>query len=216
MTQKLEAMDEFFTKRLDGYDEHMINEVDGCANGYKKLAQLIAKKAPSTLLDLGCGTGLELDEIFPLLPDIKVTGIDLTKSMLDRLKEKHPDKNMSLIVGDYFAVDLPDVDAAISFQTMHHFTHEKKISLYSKIYAALSDDGIYIEGDYMCDTDEQEAEFFAEYERLKREQKLGGGYFHYDTPCTIKNQISMLHKAGFSSVTQVFRDGNTVILVAEK
>ncbi|MBR5306307.1 MAG: methyltransferase domain-containing protein, partial [Oscillospiraceae bacterium] len=101
---RLEQMADFFTARLDGYDEHMINDVEGCKEGYAKMAQLIPCHT-QTLLDLGCGTGLELDEIFKLFPAVKVTGVDMTQPMLDELKRKHPDKNLNLICGDYFKVD---------------------------------------------------------------------------------------------------------------
>ena len=62
------------------------------------MVELIPDKA-STLLDLGCGTGLELDEIFKTHPAMKVTGIDLTKAMLEALNTKHPDKDITLING---------------------------------------------------------------------------------------------------------------------
>lgn len=37
------------------------------------------------ILDIGCGTGLELDEIWKRNPEISVTGIDLSQSMLNEL-----------------------------------------------------------------------------------------------------------------------------------
>lgn len=51
------------------------------ANGYIKLAELIPDTARK-LLDLGCGTGLELGRIFQRFPDISVTGVDLSSEML--------------------------------------------------------------------------------------------------------------------------------------
>ncbi|HBM74705.1 MAG TPA: class I SAM-dependent methyltransferase, partial [Clostridiaceae bacterium] len=102
---EIEKMSDFFTARVDGYDEHMLNEVKGCKEGYVKMAELLPRNT-AELLDLGCGTGLELDEIFKINPDINVTGIDLTQAMLDKLKQKHPDKNMSLINANYFDCDL--------------------------------------------------------------------------------------------------------------
>ncbi|WP_367355490.1 trans-aconitate 2-methyltransferase [Atribacter sp.] len=51
----------------------------------------MAELLPETvvnLLDLGCGTGLELDEIFKIRPNIKVTGVDLSKAMLGILNKK--------------------------------------------------------------------------------------------------------------------------------
>jgi SAM-dependent methyltransferase len=81
----LERMDEFFAARLDGYDAHMLHDIEGLQDAYAEVARLVPENARA-LLDLGCGTGLELEEIFKLYPDIGVTGIDLTQAMLDKLR----------------------------------------------------------------------------------------------------------------------------------
>ena len=165
---QFEQMSDFFRVRIDGYDEHMLNDVEGCKNGYIKMAKLLPQDT-TDLLDLGCGTGLELDEIFKTKPFIKVTGIDLTKAMLDKLKQKHPEKNMTLINANYFDYDfgIGKYDAAISFQTMHHFSHKDKIRLYSRVCTALKDVGQYIECDYMVINQEDEDFYYNENRRTK-------------------------------------------------
>lgn len=216
--EKLEPMAEFFAARVEMYDEHMLCDVEGCREGYIKMASLLPENTES-LLDLGCGTGLELDEIFRRFPSLSVTGIDLAQPMLDKLREKHPHKKLDLICGDYFIYPMVEgvFDCAVSFQTMHHFTREKKTELYAKVCKALKDDGIYIEGDYMVETQEEEDHWFAENERIRKLQGISSDeYFHYDTPCTVDNQIEMLKKAGFSQVEKVFRIENTTIIVARK
>lgn len=98
--EPLEEMAGFFSARLEDYEEHMYH--------WKKLYEWMGELVPDkteTLLDLGCGTGLELDEIFRYHPQIEVTGIDLSADMLAKLREKHPDKKLSLIMADYFADD---------------------------------------------------------------------------------------------------------------
>ena len=214
----LEKMSDFFAARVDGYDEHMLTNVEGCREGYVEMAKHVPENA-KRLLDLGCGTGLELDEIFRRLPDLAVTGIDLTREMLQQLKKKHPDKALELICGDYFTVDFPApaFDVAVSFETMHHFTKEKKQALYQKIHDALAPGGIYIECDYMVDTQEEENALFAACAKLRREQGFPDGDFcHFDTPCTIENQKKLLNGASFSQINEVFRLGNTVMLIARK
>lgn len=212
---KLERMDDFFAARVNGYDEHMLRDVGGCADGYRLMAELVAKLKPAKLLDLGCGTGLELDEIFKLLPDIDVTGIDMTAQMLAQILLKHPDKRLTLMLADYFKADYGDgYDAAVSFQTMHHFTHDEKLHIYRKIHDALKSGGTYIECDYMCTTQAQEDGFFAELARLKAEQRISDGWFHFDVPCTVENQIKLLKAAGFVEVNQVYKQENTVMITA--
>ena len=215
---KLEQMSDFFTARVVGYDEHMINDVEGCKECYEKMATLVPSSA-DRLLDLGCGTGLELDYIFKLMPDINVTGIDMTQAMLDELVKKHSDKKLNLICDDYFKVDFGAecFDCAVSFQTMHHFSHNKKTELYRKIYNALTANGCYIECDYMITEQAEEDFYYSELARMKAEQGLKEDeFYHYDTPCTIDNQIMMLKSAGFKTVKQILRVENTTILVAEK
>lgn len=215
---KLEKMDDFFAARVEGYDEHMINDIAGCKDAYIKMAELLPDNV-SELLDLGCGTGLELNEIFKINKNIHVTGIDLTKAMLDKLKEKYSDKNLTLVNASYFDYDfgINKFDCAISSQTMHHFSHEEKIKLYSKICAALKDDGQYIEFDYMAESQEQEDFCYNENKRIRKELKIPDGeFYHYDTPCTVENQTKMFLKAGFKDAEVKFRHGGSTIMVAKK
>ena len=217
-TETMEKMDDFFAARVDGYDEHMLCEVGGCREAYAEMARLVPADTKD-LLDLGCGTGLELEGIFKRLPHISVTGIDLTREMLDRLSEKYPDKYLILIQGDYFKEDLGKscFDTAISFETMHHFSHEMKIGLYKKIYEALKSGGVYIECDYMVETQEEEDHWYAENARLRKEMGIPEDeFYHYDTPCTIENQIKFFHAAGFEKAEKVFQIENTTIIVARK
>lgn len=68
----LEEMSDFFSKRLDGYEEHM----SVWEKSYKLFAGLLPFKCRK-ILDLGCKTGLELDYIWQKDPAIEVIGVDL-------------------------------------------------------------------------------------------------------------------------------------------
>ena len=84
------------------------------------------------LLDLGCGTGLELDEISAARPSLQITGIDLSPDMLAVLAKKHP--QVRLIQADYFSYDFGAsvYDMAVSFESLHHFKQDKKLGLYKR------------------------------------------------------------------------------------
>lgn len=215
---ELERMSDFFAKRIDTYDEHMINNVEGCKNGYIKLAELIPDTA-KTLLDLGCGTGLELGRIFQRFPDISVTGVDLSREMLKKLREKYPGRDIILIEGSYLGRDFGHrrYDTAISFETMHHMTHGEKVSVYEAVWNALTPKGLYIECDYMVLTQAEEDAFYEESTRLRAIHNIPDGeFYHFDTPCTVENQLMLLREAGFHRVNNVWREGSTNIIVAEK
>ncbi len=214
----IEKMDEFFAARAEGYDEHMLTEVEGCKEGYEKMAELIPEVAES-LLDLGCGTGLELERIFERFPEMSVLGIDMTEEMLKLCRKKFAGRRLSLICGDYFQTDFgaERFDAAVSFQTMHHFGKEMKKGLYRRVWESLKSGGAYIECDYMVESQAEEERWFAENERLRRELNIPDGeFYHYDTPCTVENQLMLLKSAGFEQTEKVFRIGNTTIIIGYK
>ena len=214
----MERMDDFFAARVGDYDEHMLSNVEGCKEAYQELVGIIPA-ACRDLLDLGCGTGLELDPLFQAFPGLHVTGIDMTQTMLRRCREKYPRQKLRLICGDYFELELGRelYDCAISFESLHHFAYDAKRGLYQRIHDSLRPGGRYIECDYMVDSQQQEDAFFEQRERLVPQLGLSGEtHYHFDTPCTVNNQISMLLSSGFERVDSVFRMGDTVMLVADK
>ena len=199
----LERMDDFFTARINGYDEHMKSNIEGASLFYKFTAALLPAGENAKVLDLGCGTGLELEEFFLVNPNAKVTGIDLTEAMLDSLKAKFPDKDITTICGSYFDVPFGDgiFDAAVSVESLHHFSKEEKIPLYAKLWQALKPDGYLILTDYFAATDEQETFFRQEQIRLRKEQNLPDEvFYHYDTPLTVEHEKEALIAAGFTKV----------------
>ena len=200
---KLEKMDDFFAARINGYDEHMRSNIEGASGFYAYTASLLPVSEGSRVLDLGCGTGLELEEYFTLNPSAEVTGIDLSDAMLNALKAKFPGKGLTLIRDSYFDVPLGEecYDAAVSVESLHHFPAEMKAALYNKLRAALKKHGIFILTDYFAESEELEKEYFRNLEALKKEQGLSDGtFYHYDTPLLVDHEMDLLRKAGFRDV----------------
>lgn len=215
----LEKMNEFFNKRLDGYDEHMMTTIESSDVFYPFTADCLPKADGAKILDLGCGTGLELEHYFRLNPSAKITGIDLTESMLNALKNKFPEKELTLICGSYFDVPFDEntFDAAVSVESLHHFTKEEKIPLYTKLCKSLKDGGYFILTDYFALTDEDEQTFRNELLRLKKEQGIDDNeFYHYDTPLTVEHETEVLLEAGFSSVEVLNNWGATFTIKANK
>lgn len=200
---KLEKMDAFFTARLSGYDEHMMTEITGAKAFYPYTAALLPLEADAKVLDLGCGTGIELEYYFALNGGASVVGIDLSADMLSALERKFAGRKIELICGSYFDVPFEKnrFDAAVSVESLHHFTAAQKLKLYEKLHAALTGDGYFVLTDYFAESEEAERFYFSELERLKAEQGLEPtAFYHYDTPLTVEHEIEVLREAGFSDV----------------
>jgi len=215
----LEKMGAFFDKRLDMYDEHMLNDIESAREFYPFTAGLLPAKGKCRILDLGCGTGLELEEYFRMNPDAYVMGIDLAPGMLGALKGKFPDRDIELILGSYFDVPFGEnrFDAAVSVESLHHFTMNEKIPLYKKLCDALKPGGYFILTDYFAKDDEYEMNLRNELIRLKAEQGIDDDeFYHYDTPLTVEHESEALYAAGFSKIEDLDCWGATHTIRAMK
>ena len=215
----LEKMSDFFEARLDGYDEHMMTAIESANEFYPFTAKQLPTAENSRVLDLGCGTGLELAEYYKLCPSAKITGVDLSQGMLSELKRKFADKDITLICGSYFDVSLGDnvFDAAVSVESLHHFTKAEKIPLYAKLRAALKENGYFILTDYFSLSDDEERMHRQTLNALKAEQGIADDeFYHYDTPLTVRHETEALLEAGLTSVEVLNHWGATYTIKAVK
>lgn len=209
-----EEMAAFFAKRLPTYEDvHLTN----WGPLYAHIADFFTEGL-ETLLDIGCGTGLELEAIFRRFPDLRVTGIDLSSDMLAKAKEKFAARNFQAIEADYFEHPFPSetYDAALSFETLHHFPYEKKGKIYEKLYQTLKPGGYYIECDYVACCQEEEDLCRARHRRARARSTLPENVFlHIDTPLTLEHQLELMRAAGFR-VEVPYQDCGTVLFRARK
>lgn len=214
----LEEMGAFFDARLAGYEDHQLTCIASATEFYPFTARCLPS-GQVHILDLGCGTGLELNDYFALAPEAAVTGIDLAPGMLRELKAKFPDKALSLICGSYFDVPFGEdcFDAAVSVESLHHFTKEEKISLYRKLWHSLKSGGYFVLTDYFSLSEEEEQMHRRELLRLKGEQGItDDAFYHYDTPLTVAHETEALAEAGFSRIEILGSWGATHTLKAWK
>lgn len=210
--QSLEDMEGFFTTRIEDYEEHM----SIWKKSYERFAELFPEGCEK-ILDLGCGTGLELDEIYKRYPDISVTGVDLCKAMLDKLTEKY-ENPLEIICMDYFRYDMgiDKWDAVISFESLHHFLPERKEFLYKNIYQALKKNSVFLLGDYVaCCMEEEELLRNTYFEKRKKFQIPENQFVHFDIPLTLEHEKQLLYSAGFSDI-QVYDDMEEALIILAK
>lgn len=210
----LEEMSDFFTRRLHDYEEHM----SVWENSYEIFAQSLPADCRK-ILDLGCGTGLELDRIWQKNPRLEVTGIDLCRDMLNKLQAKHGDKSLVTVCQDYFQYDFGRErwDAVISFESLHHFLPEQKEKLYEKIYSSLQENGVFLLGDYIACCDEEEEVLRSEYLKRRRQSDIMADCFvHFDIPLTLEHETEMMKNAGFVIQKVSDEPDGATIIIAKK
>lgn len=215
-----EEMAGFFNKRAEGYEEHM-KGLDNSDEFYNMVPfAIVSTTKLIKLLDLGCGTGLEIQGIFEKAPNAYITCMDIATGMLDELKRKYGvySKQLNIIVGSYLDLHFPEseYDYVMAVQTMHHWREETKIQVYKKIWKSLKPGGLYIEADYIVDEQEEE-KMLKKYMQIQDSGLLKEGeIYHIDIPFSIKTQERLLGTAGFNTIDIIYRNGNKAILVARK
>ncbi len=199
-----EGMGAFFDARADGYDAHMFSFGGGAS--YAKLGACVPETGDAVrILDIGCGTGIELDYIWQRAPHAHVTCVDLSRGMLDLLIENHRERTGQIAVVEASYVDWAypkeSFDLVISSNTMHHFWESEKVAIYRRVLSTLAAGGAYIESDFIVDA-WCEKQYRKRYEifveRLGRTPEAGE--FHIDIPFTIERQTLLLQEAGFQAV----------------
>lgn len=212
-----EDMAQFFNARATSYELHMQETVEDYSQFYCGIADALPElgDAPK-VLDLGIGTGLELDRLFERFPKATVTGIDVSEAMLDELarKDRPWTMNLQLVTGSFLELDLgcSIYDAVISSMVLHHWVPRVKLDLYRRIHRALNRNGTFINGDFIVSEDEATrrlASFAASHIDDWHQQ-------HIDLPLSMEQERHLLTEAGFAPVTTPFERANAVIFSASK
>jgi tRNA (cmo5U34)-methyltransferase len=216
---EFETMGEFFNKRAETYDNHMKENIVSFDQLYSHVSAGISiTKDKVQILDIGCGTGLELEGIFQRAPKTAITGIALSGEMLNKLKTKYQKRlsQITLIQNSYLTLPFGRkiYDYVISVETLHHLLPDQKQGLYRKIIKALKPDGKYIEGDYVV-TPEKEKQLLDKYHELRKSgEDIKAGTHHFDIPCSPDTQKRLLAEAGFSKVEVLWQQGEAAVYVA--
>lgn len=209
-------MADFFDKRVETYDDHMKGFF---VESYESISSCMSKtKSKVRILDIGCGTGLELKWIFERAPNAIVTAVDISSGMLRRLLnefKEHLDQIIP-IQGSYlnYCFNEKYYDYAIAVMTLHHLLPDAKRELYQRILNSLKSRGIYIEGDYIV-SKEKEYELLSIYKQIcKDNDAVTNGSHHIDIPMSLETQKHLLMDAGFSKIDIIWEKGEAAVFTA--
>lgn len=114
------------------------------------------QKKNSRVLDIGFGTGGLTSKLYE--NGHQIDGLDFSASMLSIAKAKMPMANLiewDIHIGLPEAILNNKYDSIVSTYTLHHLTHEEKISFLSSLLALLKENGNIFIGDISFETREK-------------------------------------------------------------
>jgi len=210
-----EEMGAFFDARAIDYEEHMRTSVEEFDAFYTAAIEALPGKSTAPhVLDLGVGTGLELEGLFARFPEARVTGIDLSGAMLSRLRRKQRpwQQQLELVQESFLTYDFAgrSFDLVLSVMALHHWVPEIKARLYRRIHGALAPEGAFVNADYI-ESAEESAQLIGAFQSMgvpaEHQQ-------HIDLPLTIAREQQILLDAGFMRVAVPYKKERTAVIVS--
>ena len=215
----VESLPDFFNNVAHLWDAKFAID---CAPLHRATAARIPRTdAPLEILDVGCGTGLELEYVFERAPNARVTAMDQAPRMLAEIERKYASRMGQIELLEASCVDWPSgvegFDYVLSILCVHHFPPDTKREIYRSFRSALAPNGAYVEGD-------QSAGLVANQEEASTLKlfhdwigKLPGGAtgeWNYDISLSCETNQRLLLDAGFRSFETPEFVGDLVVLVA--
>lgn len=217
--EQYEEMGVFFDRRTIDYNLHIRDGLYTYESDFMSLFEPIPRTNDRiTVLDLGCGTGIELEFIFRKAPNAYIVGIDVSGNMLMKLREDYRDfnDNIDLRKASYLEEDFGEsgYDFVVACSTLHHLLPEDKSGLYRKIHGCLKEDGYLLINDYIVFSTEEEKAGLSRYRNLLEEGIIKKDrIYHIDLPLTLEHEVELLKIAGFLS-PKVERIGENGVLIS--
>jgi tRNA (cmo5U34)-methyltransferase len=174
-----------------------------------------------SVLDIGAGTGLFSQLIYEKEPQLQFTLADISAPMLSVAKKRFEGlNNFNFIELDLSTDKIPGkYDIIISGLAIHHLEDDHKQKLYSHIYNALNEGGIFINADQVTG---RTMLFDSFYKYHWRETASSSGLDHealiqafertkLDKFSSLESQLKMLENAGFTEVDCIYKYMNFAV-----
>jgi len=202
------------SKKYDSQRKYLIPRLD---DFYKAALPLIKSVANAkTLLDVGAGTGLLSQYVYSQNPHLQFTLTDISWAMLSVAQTRFDGlDNFDFMEMDLSTDSIPGkYDIIISGLAIHHLTDADKQKLYTNIYNALNEGGLFINADQVTG---RTMLFESLYKYEWRETVTHSGLDHealiqafertkLDKLAPLELQLQMLEKAGFTEVDCIYKN----------
>jgi len=222
------SIEEQFNIIAKEYDVNRRNFIPCFDDYYETTTNFIAANIvqPKRILDLGAGTGLLTYYWYKNFDSSEYVLVDIADEMLNVARKRFLGiKNVSFEVSDYSkAFPQGKFDCIISALSIHHLEQEDKQKLFSRIYAQLPENGIFVNYDQFCGGSTKMNTWFDTYwinklessdlttkdiEQWKERRKL-------DREISVETEVQMLEQCSFTEVKCVYSCQKFAVIVAVK
>ena len=194
------------------------------------ISNLIVKNSSDrgVVCDLGCSTAKTLLEIDKKSKKkLRLIGIDNSKAMIDRAKNKAIayGSDLELVFGDILKIDIPKSDIIVANYTLQFVRPLQREKLIKRIFSSLKRGGLFIVSEKIISEDRSlNLQLIEEYHNFKKSQ----GYSDFEisqkreaienvlVPYSDKENIQMLKNSGFDFVEIIFKWANFSTYIAKK
>ena len=116
---------------------------------YKYIVKAVKSAAPSSLIDIGCGTGAFLQYLSESQPGIKLYGLDLSEGMVQEVNTRMG-KKATVYQGDseHMPLENNQFDFATCNMSIHHYPHAQLAV--NEMFRILEPDGTLCINDMDC------------------------------------------------------------------
>ena len=230
-TQPISKMFEFDASVAAVFDDMLSRSVPFYDEAMKLTCNYALRviKEGSRVYDLGCSTASMLLEIErqSAIKNIELIGIDTAASMLEQAQKKLAVFNSTILLeqGDILEYEYKTCDVIISNYTLQFIRPIHRDTLMHKIANALEEKGVFLFSEKVISEDKWlNREMIDIYHSYKKER----GYSEYEimqkrealenvlVPYTIKENIAMAKRAGFSHCETLFQWNNFATFIAIK
>jgi len=182
----------------DTYLAEMTAEIPGYEALEEAVAAATADISLETVLELGTGTGETALRVLARHPGARWTGIDASKPMLDRARERLPNADLRL---GRLEEPLPagPFDLVVSVLAVHHLDAEGKRDLFERVAEVTH---AFVLGDVVVPERPEDAAI-----------EIDGVY---DVPSSVPDQLAWLHAAGFDDAAASYVRPDLAVFVARR